>query len=67
MIAEGFNPEFYANGILVHNCTWYPELDWSPDRLDAMVWPAWHNRIVKLTATGQTVSGGMSSMQRAIG
>lgn len=48
-------------------CTWYPELDWSPDRLDAMVWPAWHNRIVKLTATGQTASGGMSSMQRAIG
>lgn len=67
MIAEGFNPEFYANGILVHNCTWYPELDWSPDRLDAMVWPAWHNRIVKLTATGQSTSGGMSSMERAIG
>lgn len=67
MIAEGFNPEFYANGILVHNCTWYPELDWSPDRLDAMVWPAWHNRIVKLTATGQNTSGGMSSMTRSIG
>lgn len=48
-------------------CTWYPELDWSPDRLDAMVWPAWHNRIVKLTATGQSTSGGMSSMERAIG
>lgn len=48
-------------------CTWYPELDWSPDRLDAMVWPAWHNRIVKLTATTVVGAGGMSSMQRAIG
>lgn len=47
--------------------TWYPELDWSPDRLDAMVWPAWHNRIVKLTATTVTGSGGMSSMSRSIG
>lgn len=48
-------------------CTWYPELDWSPDRLDAMVWPAWHNRIVKLTATVAQGGGGMSSMGRTIG
>lgn len=48
-------------------CTWYPELDWSPDRLDAMVWPAWHNRIVKLTGTAVQTTGGMSQMQRAIG
>lgn len=48
-------------------CTWYPELDWSPDRLDAMVWPAWHNRIVKLTATTVVGQGGMSSMSRSIG
>jgi phage terminase large subunit-like protein len=48
-------------------CTWYPELDWSPDRLDAMVWPAWHNRIVKLTMTSQQTPGGMSQMERAIG
>jgi phage terminase large subunit-like protein len=48
-------------------CTWYPELDWSPDRLDAMVWPAWHNRIVKLTATTTVGAGGMSSMSRPIG
>ena len=67
MIGEGYLPEFYANGVLVHNCTWYPELDWSPDRLDAMVWPAWHNRIVKLTATGQNTTGGMSHMERSIG
>ena len=31
--------EFYAEGLLVHNCTWEPESDAkSPDRLDAMVW-----------------------------
>lgn len=48
-------------------CTWYPELDWSPDRLDAMVWPGWHNRIVKMTGLGMQTPGGMSSMQRAIG
>jgi phage terminase large subunit-like protein len=29
-------------------CTWTPELDWSPDRLDAMVWTAWHNKVVHL-------------------
>lgn len=30
-------PEYYANGILVHNCQWVPG-DASPDRLDALVW-----------------------------
>lgn len=29
--------EFYANGILVHNCNWLPGMD-SPDRMDALVW-----------------------------
>lgn len=50
-------------------CTWYPELGWSPDRLDAMVWPAWHNRIVKLTGTGgvKTTSSGSSAMSQTIG
>jgi len=36
-------------------CVWYPELDWSPDRLDAMVWPAWH---MKLATTSLTVIQG---------
>jgi phage terminase large subunit-like protein len=49
-------------------CTWYPELDWSPDRLDAMVWPAWHNRIVKLTGTGgNRTRVGASPMSKEIG
>lgn len=32
-------PEFFANRVLVHNCTWVPLSGMpSPDRLDAMVW-----------------------------
>lgn len=34
-------------------CTWYPEIGWSPDRLDAMVWPAWHMRLVGTVSSGQ--------------
>jgi phage terminase large subunit-like protein len=49
-------------------CTWYPELGWSPDRLDAMVWPAWHNRIVKLTGSGPVKTHkGPSPMSQPIG
>lgn len=33
--------------------TWYPEIGWSPDRLDAMVWSAWHLKLVRTTAAGQ--------------
>jgi phage terminase large subunit-like protein len=33
--------------------TWYPELGWSPDRLDAMVWPAWQMKLVGTAARGQ--------------
>jgi phage terminase large subunit-like protein len=32
--------------------TWTPDLDWSPDRLDAMVWPAWHMALVGTRRTG---------------
>ncbi len=36
-------PEYYANGVLVHNCGFTPDLDrktagFSPDRVDALVW-----------------------------
>jgi phage terminase large subunit-like protein len=48
-------------------CTWYPELDWSPDRLDAMVWPAWHLRIVKAAMAGAATSGGLAAATRTIG
>jgi len=29
--------EYFADGFLVHNCTWVPG-DKSPDRMDALVW-----------------------------
>lgn len=48
-------------------CEWYDELDWSPDRLDAMVWPAWHLRIVKAAMTGNTTAGGLAAAGRQIG
>jgi phage terminase large subunit-like protein len=47
-------------------CEWYDELDWSPDRLDAMVWPAWHQRIVKAAMTGVTTAGGLVAANRQI-
>ena len=38
MVADGYPPEYYANGVLVHNCTWNPDEDNdSPDRVDALV------------------------------
>lgn len=41
-VADGYLPEFYANGVLVHNCAWNPQLSdseqESPDRMDALVW-----------------------------
>jgi len=41
--------EYYANGILVHNCTWVPgEGLPSPDRMDSLVWS-----ITALMLTGQ--------------
>jgi phage terminase large subunit-like protein len=33
-------------------CTWTPEADWSPDRLDASVWPAWWHRTVSAAPLG---------------
>lgn len=33
--------------------TWYPELGWSPDRLDGMVWGAWHLKLVHTSAVGR--------------
>ena len=40
-VAEGFLPEYYANGILTHNCSMAPDGyvgEGSPDRADALVW-----------------------------
>lgn len=40
--------------------TWYPELGWSPDRLDAMVWGPWHMRLVQSVSSGQGLLGASS-------
>ena len=40
-VADGYLPEFFANGILVHNCNFTASGfvgEGSPDRADAMVW-----------------------------
>lgn len=67
MVADGYLPEFYANGVLVHNCTWYPELGWSPDRLDAAVWGPWHMKLVGTTSTGQGSLGGALARKQIVG
>lgn len=49
-------------------CVWTPELKYSPDRLDAMVWTAWHTKIVSTRARGLTlVKGGGGDMTKSIG
>ena len=47
-------------------CTWTPELDWSPDRLDAMVWPAWHMKLVSTVAAGQGQLPGRAAATRSV-
>ena len=32
--------------------TWHDDLDWSPDRLDAMVWTAWHLKLAHTSPAG---------------
>lgn len=45
-------------------CTWTPDADYSPDRLDAMVWTGWHLRLVTtLSLVGATFPG--SEMARS--
>lgn len=43
--------------------TWTLDLDWSPDRLDAMVWPAWHQQVVGVRRTG--AKGGFAGREAA--
>ena len=45
-------------------CTWTPELDWSPDRVDAAVWTNWHMKLVAATSSGQGRFGGSAMSQR---
>lgn len=34
-------------------CTWTPDIGYSPDRLDGMVWDAWHLKIATIIQRGQ--------------
>lgn len=48
-------------------CTWTEEADWSPDRLDAMVWPAWHQKMVRTTRLQSVGAWGGKQMTKKIG
>ena len=48
-------------------CTWTPESDVSPDRLDAMVWTAWHTKLVSTSARGQGSYAGSELASTRIG
>lgn len=48
-------------------CTWTPEAGYSPDRLDADVWTAWHLRLVSTFAQGAGSFPGLSIARRKIG
>lgn len=47
--------------------TWYPEIGWSPDRLDAMVWPAWQMKLVQAVSSGQGSLGGDLARRQIVG
>lgn len=47
--------------------TWYPEIGWSPDRLDAMVWPAWQLKLVQAVSSGQGSLGGDLARRQIVG
>ena len=45
-------------------CVWYPEIGWSPDRIDAAVFTAWHTKLVGTVVSGQGRLGGALAGQR---
>lgn len=48
--------------------TWTDDLDWSPDRLDAMVWTAWHTKLATIAAVGRGgFAGSAMSTARVVG
>lgn len=44
--------------------TWYPELGWSPDRLDGMVWGPWHMKLVKSSVGGKGSFGSKEASRK---
>lgn len=47
-------------------CTWTVDAGWSPDRLDAMVWPAWSMRLVSTIFRAVATWGGAQMAQRTL-
>jgi phage terminase large subunit-like protein len=48
-------------------CTWTLDADYSPDRIDAMVWPAWHMKLVSTILKTVGSFGGSEMARRKIG
>jgi phage terminase large subunit-like protein len=48
-------------------CTWTVDSDWSPDRIDAMVWPAWSMKLVSTVFRSVGTFGGSQMVHRALG
>lgn len=67
--------EFFANGLLVHNCTWQPDLRESPGRIDASVYLAYDllpipgagMGTVRREPTGSLPTSAMSPLGRSSG
>jgi phage terminase large subunit-like protein len=47
-------------------CTWHDDLDWSPDRLDAMVWDAWHLKLAHTSSGGQGSIGSKAASRNIV-
>jgi phage terminase large subunit-like protein len=47
-------------------CTWTEDAKYSPDRIDAAVWPAWHTGLVSTTFKGAGSMGGSAMSRRVI-
>jgi phage terminase large subunit-like protein len=47
-------------------CTWVDSSDWSPDRLDAMVWPAWYMKLVSTIFKAVGSFGGSQMAHRRL-
>ena len=46
--------------------TWYEDLGFSPDRIDAAVWPAWHQRLVSARLRGEAKFGGSQARLKIV-
>ena len=47
-------------------CTWTVDADWSPERIDAMVWPAWYMRLASTIFHSVGSFGGSQMARRSL-